>query len=100
MNFALTDEQMLLREAEPTISAQIGVNPQAEEAMAIVRQAQGALEPLMGDYARIIHEGPLPPGVGPAMMGDCLFDRSGADGSPSSGGPPAFRPASGVSSFF
>jgi homoserine kinase type II len=45
---------MLLREAEPALSAQIGVHPQAEDALAIVRQAQGALEPLMGDYARII----------------------------------------------
>lgn len=49
---------MLLREAEPALSAHLGVHPQAEDALAIIRQAQGSLEPLMGDYARII--GSLP----------------------------------------
>ncbi len=45
---------MLLNESESTLLAQIGVHPQAEEALSIVRQAREALEPLLGDYARTI----------------------------------------------
>lgn len=45
---------MLLNDSESTLLSQIGVHPQAEEALAIVRKAREALEPLLGDYARII----------------------------------------------